>query len=186
MFAFDSLSYIFLFLILLGVVPNLFYTFGYLPHIKRKAYFLVNYFGFIISMIGVVLSSSVLVFLFFWEVMSLTSWQLILTENTKESISAGRFYFFMTHFGFIFILLFFLILSPDNLMSDFNSLKIYASNFKYPTFLFFLITQYDLSFPLRILPSFSLWAHQPNPFGDGSVPLYDLVLSFLHFGIVYL
>jgi len=186
MFAFDSLSYIFLFLILLGVVPNLFYTFGYLPHIKRKAYFLINYFGFIASMIGVVLSSSVLVFLFFWELMSLTSWQLILSENSKESISAGRFYFFMTHFGFIFILLFFLILSPDNLMSDFNSLKIYAQNFKYPTFLFFLITIGFLSkagvVPLHVWLPFAHPA-APSPVSAlmSGVMLKVAIYAFLRF-----
>ena len=73
MLTFDALSLVFLFLILLGVIPNLFYTFGYLSHIKRKKYFLINYFGFVLSMIGVVLSTQVLPFLFFWELMSLTS-----------------------------------------------------------------------------------------------------------------
>ena len=139
MFSFNSLSLLFIFLILLGVIPNLFYMSGYLTHIKRKTHFLINYFAFIFSMIGVVLSNEILPFLFFWEMMSLTSWQLILTENTKESISAGKFYFFMTHFGFIFILMFFLILSPDNLMSNFDTLKELANNFKYPSMLFFLI-----------------------------------------------
>ena len=139
MFSFNSLSLLFLFLILLGVVPNLFYMSGYLSHIKRKTHFLINYFAFIFSMIGVVLSNEILPFLFFWELMSLTSWQLILTENTKESISAGRFYFFMTHFGFIFILMFFLILGPNDLMTNFDTLKELANNFKYPSLLFFLI-----------------------------------------------
>ncbi len=182
----DSLSLIFLFLILLGTVPNLFYTFGYLPHIKRKSYFLINYFGFIISMIGVVISTKVLVFLFFWELMSLTSWQLILTENSKESLKAGRFYFFMTHFGFVFILLFFLIISPDNLFCDFNSLKIYANSFKYPTFLFLLITIGFLSkagvVPLHVwLP----YAHPaaPSPVSAlmSGVMLKVAIYAFLRF-----
>ena len=139
MFNFDSLSLLFGFLILLGVIPNLFYMSGYLSHIKRKTHFLINYFAFIISMLGVVLSNEVLPFLFFWELMSLTSWQLILTEENEESIKAARFYFFMTHFGFVFILMFFLILSGNSLFSNFNDLANSAINFKYPTFLFILI-----------------------------------------------
>ena len=138
MFIFDKLSILFVFLIMLGVVPNLFYSFGYLPHIKRKVHYLVHYFGFIISMLGVVVAGNALVFLLFWELMSLTSWQLILTEiEDKSTIKAARFYFFMTHFGFVFLLLFFLIVTNGNLEIDFNSMKIIASNFAYPTLLFF-------------------------------------------------
>ena len=140
MFSFNPLSVLFLILILLGTIPNLFYTSGYLSHIKRKTHFLLHYFAFIFSMIGVVLSNEILPFLFFWEMMSLTSWQLILTENNKESIKAARFYFFMTHFGYVFILLFFLLISSNNLFGDFDSLKENIINFKYPTLLFFLIS----------------------------------------------
>ena len=138
MFIFDKLSILFVFLIMLGVVPNLFYSFGYLPHIKRKIHYLVHYFGFIISMLGVVVADNALVFLLFWELMSLTSWQLILTEiEDKSTIKAARFYFFMTHFGFVFLLLFFLIVTNGNLEIDFNSMKVIASDFAYPTLLFF-------------------------------------------------
>lgn len=139
MILFDSLSKLFVFFILLGVVPNLFYSFGYLNHIKRKFHYNLHYFTFIISMIGVVVSNTPLLFLFFWELMSLTSWQLILNESKKENISAGKFYFFMTHFGFVFILLFFLIVTNGNLELTFDKIKPIAANFAYPTFLFFLI-----------------------------------------------
>ncbi len=138
MFLFDNLSILFLFLIMLGVVPNLFYSFGYLPHIRRKAYYLLHYFSFIGSMVGVVVAGNALVFLFFWELMSLTSWQLILTEvKDKSTIKAARFYFFMTHFGFMFLLLFFLIVTNGNLEIDFAMMKSIASDFAYPTLLFF-------------------------------------------------
>jgi len=138
LFIFDKLSILFIFLIMLAVVPNLFYSFGYLSHIKRKTYYLIHYFAFIISMIGVVVAGNGLVFLFFWELMSLTSWQLILSEiEGKSTIKAGRFYFFMTHFGFVFLLLFFLIVSDGDLELGFGQMKIIASNFAYPTLLFF-------------------------------------------------
>ncbi len=52
-------------LIAFGAIANLFYTFGYLAHIKRKTHFLVHYFAFIASMVGVVVSGNALVFLFF-------------------------------------------------------------------------------------------------------------------------
>lgn len=108
MFQFDLLSLVFVALILLGIVPNIFHSYGYLPHIKRKWHYKIHYFSFILSMLGVVASANALVFLFFWELMSLTSWQLILTEvKDKTTTEAACFYFFMTHFGFVFLLLFF-------------------------------------------------------------------------------
>ena len=140
MFQFDLLSLIFVVLILLGVVPNIFYSYGYLSHIKRKWHYQIHYFSFILSMIGVVTSANAFAFLFFWELMSLTSWQLILTEvKDKTTTEAARFYFFMTHFGFVFILLFFLIVTDGNLDIDFRQMNDMASHFAYPTLLFFFL-----------------------------------------------
>ena len=190
MFSFNPLSVLFLFLILLGVIPNFFYMSGYLNHIKRKTHFLINYFTFIISMIGVVLSNEVLVFLFFWELMSLTSWQLILTESKEENVKAARFYFFMTHFGFVFILLFFLLLSGDSLFSDFESFKQTANTFKYPSLLFFLMTIGFLSkagvVPLHVwLP----YAHPaaPSPVSAlmSGVMLKVAIYAFLKFLFIF-
>ena len=190
MFSFNPLSILFLFLILLGVIPNLFYMSGYLTHIKRKTHFLINYFAFVLSMIGVVLSNEVLPFLFFWELMSLTSWQLILTEPQKENIKAARFYFFMTHFGFVFILLFFLLLSGDSLFTDFSTFKEIANNFKYPSLLFFLMTIGFLSkagaVPLHVwLP----YAHPaaPSPVSAlmSGVMLKVAIYAFLKFLFIF-
>jgi len=140
MFQFDTLTLVFIALILLGAIPNLFYSFGYLPHIKRKMHYQLHYFSFILSMLGVVSSANALVFLFFWELMSLTSWQLILTEiESEETTKAARFYFFMTHFGFVFLLLFFLIVTNGNFDMNFADMKGLASSFAYPTILFFLL-----------------------------------------------
>ena len=178
MFDFNPLSVLFLFLILLGVIPNLFYMSGYLSHIKRKIHFLINYFAFIFAMIGVVLSNEVLPFLFFWELMSITSWQLILTERNEKNLQVGRFYFFMTHFGYIFILMFFLLLSPNDLFASFDVLKENALNFKYPTLLFFLITIGFLSkagvVPLHVwLP----YAHPEAPSPVSALPPTNGFLS---------
>ncbi len=91
-------------------------------------------------MAGVVVAGNALLFLLFWELMSLTSWQLILTNiEGKSTIKAARFYFFMTHLGFVFLLLFFLIVSNGNLELNFAQMKEIASQFRYPTVLFFFV-----------------------------------------------
>ncbi len=138
LFSFDTLSMLFAGLILLGTIPNLFYSFGYLPHIERKAHYQIHYFAFVLSMLGVVFSGNALLFLLFWEVMSLTSWQLILTEPDEPgTLDAARFYFFMTHFGFLFLLLFFLIVTDGDLEMGFAQMHDVAAAFAYPTLLFF-------------------------------------------------
>jgi hydrogenase-4 component B len=135
------LSLLFVGLILLGYIPNFFYTLGYLPHVQRKAHFIIHYIAFGLSLLGVVLANNSIVFLFFWELMSLTSWQLILTEanNKRSTLDAAKFYFFMTHVGFVFLLLFFLIVSGGNLEIDFSHMHDIASTFAYPTLLFFFL-----------------------------------------------
>ena len=138
MFSFDILSLTFLLLIALGAAPNLFYSFGYLENIKAKAHYQLHYFAFIFSMVGVVLANNLLLFLFFWELMSLTSWQLILNNPKEKSTrDAAKFYFFMTHFGFVFILLLFLIISNGDLLLTFKEAGQVAQGFAYPTLLFF-------------------------------------------------
>ncbi len=140
MFLFDTLSLAFVALIILGTLPNFFYTAGYLPHIERKSHFLLHYFTFIASMLSVVVSANALVFLFFWEIMSLSSWQLILTETKEKStLDAAKFYFFMTHFGFLFLLLFFLIVTNGDLEINFTQMQGIAHLFSYPTMLFFFL-----------------------------------------------
>jgi len=72
--------------------------------------------------------------------MSLTSWQLILTEvEGRSTITSARFYFLMTHFGFVFLLLFFLIVTNGDLGINFSQMKGIASTFAYPTLLFFFL-----------------------------------------------
>ncbi len=140
MFHFDTLSLVFVGLILLGSISNILYSSGYLAHIERKTHYLVHYYTFIVAMLGVVVSANALVFLFFWELMSLTSWQLILTEVKQEStIKAARFYFIMTHFGFVFLLLFFLIVSDGNLELSFVAMHPIAMAFPYSSVLFLFL-----------------------------------------------
>ncbi len=139
-FLFDPLSVLFVFLILLGAVPNLFYSRGYLPHIERRWHYRIHYFAFILSMLGVVVAANGVTFLLFWELMSLTSWQLILTEPEEEgTIPATRFYFFMTHFGFVFLLLFFLIATDGDLEIGFAQMHGIVAHFAYPSLLFFFL-----------------------------------------------
>jgi len=184
MFLLDNLSFIFVLLIVLGSVPNLLYSSGYLSHIQRKMHYQVHYFSFIFSMIGVVMSANALVFLFFWELMSLSSWQLILTEpKEKSTIHAARFYFLMTHFGFVFLLLFFLVVTNGELAISFAKMHTIAISFTYQTLLFFFLILGFLSkagaVPLHVwLP----YAHPEAP-SPVSALMSGIMLKIAFYGL---
>ena len=124
MFAVTPLSAVFLVLIALGVVPNLVYAAGYFSSLRRKGHFALHYPLFVAAMVGVVTAATPLSFLFSWELMSLTSWQLILTDARRDGTRrAARFYFFMTHFGFMMLLLFFLLATGGELTRPFTEIN---------------------------------------------------------------
>ncbi|HKY71995.1 MAG TPA: hydrogenase 4 subunit B [Nitrospira sp.] len=67
--------------------------------------------GFLLSMTLVVLADNGFFFLIVWELMSLFSYFLVVTEHEKTDVRyAGLFYLIMTHVGTAFILLTFLLL----------------------------------------------------------------------------
>jgi len=62
------------------------------------------FFLFTGSMIGVVLSNSLILFYIFWELMTVSSFLLVLYENTEEAKNASIKYIVMTGAGSIFLL----------------------------------------------------------------------------------
>lgn len=70
---------------------------------------------FIASMVLVVASTNTFSFLFFWEVMSLSSFFLVMYEyEKKETRKAGVFYFIMTQLSTVFLMIGFLALYQVN------------------------------------------------------------------------
>jgi hydrogenase-4 component B len=66
--------------------------------------------GFLLSMMLVVMADNGFFFLIVWELMSLLSYFLVVTEHEKAEVRyAGLFYLIMTHVGTAFIILAFLI-----------------------------------------------------------------------------
>src|SRR5438876_9744264 len=72
--------------------------------------FMLN--GFVAAMMRVVLARNVLTFLVFWEVMSLASYFLVMTDTERdETRRAGWVYLVMTHAGLACLLIGFLAMS---------------------------------------------------------------------------
>ena len=78
---------------------------------------------FILGMQGVLLSTAPITFLFFWEVMSLSSFFLVFADHKTESIKAAMLYLIMTHLGAGAILAGFMLLTQGSLVTTFLTLS---------------------------------------------------------------
>lgn len=112
-FSIDGLAAFFILVISLLALATAIYSMGYNRGFYDRNVGLlgsgVNL--FLLSMIGVVSVDNALVFLIFWEVMSLVSYFLVVYEYEKgESVKAGLIYIIMAHGGTAFITAAFLFL----------------------------------------------------------------------------
>jgi len=123
----DKLSAFFIFTISLISLFASLYAMGYVVHFYKKydvgalGFF---YNTFIAGMMMVVSANHALFFLIVWEVMSLSSYFLVIYENKeKRNVKAGSVYFVMTHIGTAFIMLSFLLLYAATGSLDFSVIK---------------------------------------------------------------
>ncbi len=131
-FTVDQLSAFFILIIsTISLVASI-YGIGYIKHYYKKysiSALIFFYNLFILGMIMVVSANNALFFLLVWEIMSLSSYFLVIFENKeKENIQAGTMYFIMTHVGTIFITLAFFFLYKYTGSFDFETIKNSISN----------------------------------------------------------
>ncbi len=102
-FNIDNLSAFFIMIISIVAAIVSIFSFTYMSHYFSKKN--ISVFGclynlFIVSMVLLVSSSNLLLFLVFWELMSLVSYFLVIYEHEKEEVQkAGRIYIIMTYTG---------------------------------------------------------------------------------------
>ena len=70
----------------------------------------------------VILSTSPFMFMIAWEVMSMASFFLVMSDRSHDSIRAALLYLIMTHLGAAAILIAFLLLAQGSLFVDFSTL----------------------------------------------------------------
>jgi hydrogenase-4 component B len=106
----DRLSAFFLLIIAAGVIPSAVYAIGYTRHTETYGAAMSAVFtAFIAAMVGVVIARNVLTFLVCWELMSLASYFLVMTESDRtQTRSAAWLYAVMTHAGLACLLIGFL------------------------------------------------------------------------------
>jgi len=109
------------------------YANGYMKHYLNKNMNISSHCLFLslltASMLAVVTVSNMLAFLIVWEIMSLSSFFLVIFEdNKKEVLSAGIKYLIYMHVSIIFIILAFVLMSIHSGSIDFASFKSALSN----------------------------------------------------------
>ncbi|MCC8036438.1 MAG: NADH-quinone oxidoreductase subunit E [Rikenellaceae bacterium] len=142
----DKLAAFFLVMISLGAVSAALYSWGYMkPYRKRRpaAHISLHLFSFIllfISIVSVVTARDGYGFLFSWELMSVSSFILILFDARRPEVRrAALSYIVMMHVGFVFLLAGFAVVASKTGCSTFEGMAVYFSQGKgIPMFLVFL------------------------------------------------
>ena len=113
----DSLSAFFLVVVDLGALGASLFALGYGRHETAPERVLPFYPAFLAAMTLVVLADDAYTFLFSWELMSLTSWALVMSHHRlPDNARAGYVYLVMASFGTLTLLLAFgLLAGPEGL-----------------------------------------------------------------------
>lgn len=127
-FVIDSLSAFFILVISVMSFLGTLYAIGYIKPYLNKNRVISSHFFFlsilIVSMLMVVTVQNSIAFLIAWEIMSLSSFFLVIFENEKKDvISAGINYLITMHIAVLFLLSGFIILTLKSGNADFLSFK---------------------------------------------------------------
>lgn len=125
-FVWDPLTLFFIGAIAISCIPSLIFSVGYMhaASLRKKLLTHTLTFIFIASMIGVVSVNNVFAFLIAWEIMSLVSYFLVISDDKHTpALSAGTRYLVMTHIGTGFLVVGFLLLYRQAHSFDYIAIK---------------------------------------------------------------
>lgn len=137
-FVLDPLSAIFVLIILIISFFSVIYSIKYLEIYKKDLSSHYFFFGiFISSMVLVVIVQNILIFLIFWEIMSLSSFFLLLFDREKKEVRRAAInYLVSMQIGALFLFCGFILLNLKTGSLNFADFQGQISN---PIFAFFLI-----------------------------------------------
>lgn len=169
----DGLSAFFLFLISVMSFIGTLYAAGYMADFYGKGKTVSSHFFFlsmlIVSMLLVPVVQNGLAFLFVWEIMSLSSFFLVVFENEREDVvKAGIHYLVSMHIGVLFLICAFIILSNESGSMDFSSYEaVLKNNRDLSTVIFFLFFT-GFGTKAGFIP-FHTWLPRAHPAAPGHI-----------------
>ena len=164
-FQIDNLSAFFIVIISIMSVISIIYSRGYLKSYADKSIdaHLIFFPILAASMLAVVTCQNALMFLICWEIMSLSSFFLVIFENEKkEVLKAGISYLVFMHFSVIFIMLAFGLLSVKSGSFDFSSFSNVLNNHKALADIVFLLFFVGFGTKAGFVP-FHNWLPEAHP-----------------------
>mgnify|MGYP001408415825 CR=1 FL=1 len=169
----DWLSIYFVFIIILIFIPVAIYTKGYILEYKKHysiKYMLFLIILFVASMIGVVLANNGITFLVFWEIMSISSFFLVIYEYLHaENLKAGIFYFIMTHISGLFLMVMFAFLFKYTGSFDFKEIAMLSMNFSpEQKYIVFILALFGFGAKMGIVPLHA-WLPKAHPSAPSNV-----------------
>jgi hydrogenase-4 component B len=145
------------------------YGFSYFDEYKGKGIGAIGFFMnlFVVSMNMVLCVDNAFWFLVFFELMSLTSYFLVIVEQNAQSVKGGFLYLVMAHVGFFMIMISYLIMSGITGSFEFASFR--AANFE-PSIasLVFLLAFMGFGCKAGMFP-FHSWLPQAHPAAPSNV-----------------
>lgn len=150
----------------------------------RIIQFLMSF--FVLGMQGVLIANNTFSFMFFWEIMSITSFFLVFSDRSQQSISAAFLYFIMTHLGASAILGGFLILGGGSFFFDLENIRS-ASQELSPTALScaFLLFTFGFGSKAGLVP-FHVWLPEAHPQAPSNISalMSGLMLKIAVYGFI--
>ncbi|EBP0013307.1 hydrogenase 4 subunit B [Salmonella enterica] len=121
----DSLSAFMVLVISLLVAVCALYSLAYMREYIGKGAGAMGFFMnlFIASMVGLLVMDNAFWFIVLFEMMSLSSWFLVIAEQDEESIRAGMLYFFIAHAGSVLIMIAFFLMWRQSDSLEFASFR---------------------------------------------------------------
>ncbi len=163
-FVIDSLSAWFILIVNLIVVPGVWYSLGYLKGHEQSSNLGLHYVMLVwmhLSMILVCMVQSGVAFIFVWEIMSLSSFLLVIFDNQQRSVlRAGLNYLIQMHLSIICLIIAFLLVYKSEGSFAFSKIGDYfASHNNIPLFFLFFV---GFGFKAGIVP-FHTWLPHAHP-----------------------
>lgn len=139
------------------------YGLGYLKEYTGKGIGVICFFMnlFIVSMNLVITVDNAFWFLVFFEIMSLTSYFLVIVDQDEKSTKGGFLYLIMAHIGFLMIMIAFFVMASVTGSLDFASFR--ATDFGVPlASLVFILAFLGFGCKAGMIP-FHSWLPQAHP-----------------------
>jgi hydrogenase-4 component B len=184
-FIVDRLAAFFLFLVSVVSVSVAVYSVQYVEHSghEHRKNLIVSFMNiFIVSMVLVVASGTMFSFLFFWEIMALSSFLLVMTEFEKpETQKAGIFYFVMTHLSTLFLIFAFLFIYTTT--GTFDMQQIQASPVVVSIAFVFLFLAFGIKAGIIPFHKWLPYAHPASP-SNISALMSGVMIKVAIYGLV--